>query len=61
MSRKKRMILTARELEAQQRAGPASNRGEPHIRCSGVTLLRHEAECGHRGSCCSIGIASLLL
>jgi hypothetical protein len=27
VSRKKRMILTARELEAQRAAGPASNRG----------------------------------
>lgn len=27
MSRQKRMILTARELEAQRAAGPASNRG----------------------------------
>ncbi len=37
MSRKKRMILAARELEVQRAAGPASNRGFLRALVSSVT------------------------
>ena len=59
MSRKKRMILTARELAAQRAAGPASSRGllrslvasvaRPAQRSAADTLAALRAEVGSAG------------